>query len=1101
MWLQNEETGGTMPDHVDRRSFTNDFLAAEKEPPPRDPASALRSLIPRSGFKVELVACEPMVMDPIDLAWGPDGKLWVVEMADYPMGLDDRGKPGGRVRFLEDTNGDGNYDKSTVFLEPIPFPTSVMPWRKGVLISAAPTVFYAEDTDGDGRADVRETLFDGFHEGNQQHRVNHLRWGLDNWIYAANGDSDGLIRSLKTDQAVDISGRDFRFRPDDGALDTASGRTQFGRNRDDWGNWFGCNNNNPGWSYALVDHYARRNPHVAAPSGRVDLTHLRDVYPAGRVMTHCFYDQPTPPEGIPGRWTSVAGAMVYRDDLYGPQFAGNFFVTDSVYSVIHRMVLTQDGIRIHGQRPADEDQLEFLASADPWFRPTTLRVGPDGVLWVTDMYRYVVEHPQWIDDRLEKTLELRRGHDRGHIYRIVPVGIKRRPIPHLDRLDTAQLVQALDSPNGWQRDMVQQMLLWRGGRAAIRPLEALVQDHARPQTRLQALCTLDGLHALRKEIVVRALADSHPGVRRHAVRLSEQFVNTEPEVARAVLERARDSDLSVQLQLAYSLGEWKSPEAAETLATLAMRSVEEPFLMTAIMSSAVPHAEVMRDRIRASGKYPELVSKLEKLVRDIKEHPDVDNEVTTAERSRIMLTGNGPITMPTSRERQAALDKYSAVVNMTGDPVRGKKLFVDATCSICHQLDGVGQNIGPDIRTLVDRSPQNLLLAILDPNRAVKERFVEYVAVTVDGRIYRGMLLEQTSNSLTLANGKGEKTTILRRDLEECIPTNRSFMGEGLESSLSLRDLADLLAFLRNAGAPRKRFTGNTPITILTRQDGTLDLPVARAEIYGPEIAFDAKQGCVTNWTSAEAYLAWAVHLHSARKCDVWIEAACPPETSGGAFLIEAAAQTVAGTIPATDSAEDFQWTKVGTMRLAAGSHRFGFRSDGAIDGPLVRLRNIRCTPPGQPPVQVAKAAEAVDAESAIHAEKDGTIHLVASRGKGIGPRIKYQPEFQSFGWFTAADRAEWAFQVDRPGYYEAWMEWSVDDANAGKAWNLSIGGQRLVGVAGRTGSWETYRKIRIGRVELPQGYQTAVFGPGAGFDGALLDLREIQFVPVERKE
>ena len=206
------------------------------------------------------------------------------------------------------------------------------------------------------------------------------------------------------------------------------------------------------------------------------MTGSRECYPAGRVITHCFIPQPTPPEGVPGHWTSVAGVTIYRDDLFGPEFTGNLFVEDSVYNVIHRMILTPQGTTFRGERAVDEQQSEFLGSADPWFRPATLQTGPDGALWVADMYRFVIEHPEWIVPELTNKLELRRYSDQGRIYRIYPVDKQPRPIPRLDKLDTAGLVAALDHPNGWQRDMAQQMLLWRADKAAVAPLEATGAD-------------------------------------------------------------------------------------------------------------------------------------------------------------------------------------------------------------------------------------------------------------------------------------------------------------------------------------------------------------------------------------------------------------------------------------------------------------------------------------------------------------------------------------------------------------------------------------------------------------------------------------------------
>ena len=302
--------------------------------PSKSPEQSLKAMVPRPGMKVELMAAEPLVMDPVDIAWGPDGKAWVAEMADYPLGEDGRGKPCGRVRYLEDTNGDGVYDKSTLFLDGLNFPNGVMPWRNGVIVTCAPEVFYAEDTNGDGKADVRRPLFWGFGEGNQQHRVNHLRWGLDNWVYLANGDggagTNGVITSAKRrDLQLDIRGRDLRIKPDEGLLDTVTGQAQYGRNRDDWGNWFGCNNNDPGWFYTVDDAYIRRNPYMAAPPGHVTLTGDRISYPSGWVVTHHALGQPCPKLGQPGSWTCLCGVVVYRDELLGPEFYGNTFVSDA----------------------------------------------------------------------------------------------------------------------------------------------------------------------------------------------------------------------------------------------------------------------------------------------------------------------------------------------------------------------------------------------------------------------------------------------------------------------------------------------------------------------------------------------------------------------------------------------------------------------------------------------------------------------------------------------------------------------------------------------------------------------------------------------------
>jgi hypothetical protein len=212
--------------------------------PPLSPQQSLAAIRTKPSLQAELMAAEPLVASPVAIDFGPDGRLWVAEMLDYPEGLDGKYKPGGRIRVLESTRGDGRYDKATVFLDNLPFPTGVTVWRKGVLICAAPDIIYAEDTKRDGKADVVRKLFTGFGVGNFQARVNSLEYGLDGWVYGSCGLFGGKIKSLVTGETIQLGDRDFRIQPDKGIIEPATGRTQQGRVRDDWGNWFGCDNSN-----------------------------------------------------------------------------------------------------------------------------------------------------------------------------------------------------------------------------------------------------------------------------------------------------------------------------------------------------------------------------------------------------------------------------------------------------------------------------------------------------------------------------------------------------------------------------------------------------------------------------------------------------------------------------------------------------------------------------------------------------------------------------------------------------------------------------------------------------------------------------------------
>ncbi len=239
-------------------------LALELASQPLSPEESLKKLRVREGFKAELIAAEPVVLDPVAFDWDEHGNLWVIEMADYPLGMDGKGKAGGRVVMLEDTDKDGRYDKRNVMADGLNFPTGILCWRDGVLVTAAPEVLFIKGA-------VKKVLLTGFSEGNQQLRVNGLRWGMDGWVYCAGGahtvnyNKSTSIENKITGEKIDLGARDFRFKPDTGEFDPQTGPSQFGRVRDDWGHWFGVQNSKPLWHYVLQDHYLRRNPNVIPP--------------------------------------------------------------------------------------------------------------------------------------------------------------------------------------------------------------------------------------------------------------------------------------------------------------------------------------------------------------------------------------------------------------------------------------------------------------------------------------------------------------------------------------------------------------------------------------------------------------------------------------------------------------------------------------------------------------------------------------------------------------------------------------------------------------------------------------------------------------------
>ncbi|HUS35870.1 MAG TPA: PVC-type heme-binding CxxCH protein, partial [Verrucomicrobiae bacterium] len=590
LWVQNEDTAH-LPDLVERRSFSELLVGSKSEA--KSPEEALKTFQLDPKFQIEVVAAEPLVVDPIAFEWDARGRLWVVEMRDYPLGMDGHGKPGGVIKFLTDTNNDGKLDKATEFLTGVNFPNGLIPWRNGILISAAPDLIYAEDTDNDGIADLKKVLATGFNPGNQQHRFNGFTWGMDGWLYAANGDSggnvtvkDSLLGSSRISRTPIRLRGDLRFRPDTGEFEPIEGTTQYGRRRDDWDNWFGNNNPNWLWHYYLPARYVERNPNLRIADLRIYTPENNNLYPAGKTQQR-FNDI-----GKGNTASAANSATAYRDDLFGPEFANSVFISDPSFNLIHREVLERDGVSFKSHRAPEELNREFLASTDNWFRPITMKIGPDGALYVADMYRYVIEHPEWIPVDVQKSMNLRAGEDKGRIYRIAPKGAQLRPIPNLQKLSTELLVAALDSPNGWQRDTAQQLLAWRNDKQSTQLLRELIRKSKRPIARAQALWTLENLYAATETDVLAALKDQDPRVQTQAIRVTETLPLTD-RIATAVAERASSTNKPLAFQAILTIGRARVLAATAAFAKGARAHADDPQFRNAILSSVPPYLEAL----------------------------------------------------------------------------------------------------------------------------------------------------------------------------------------------------------------------------------------------------------------------------------------------------------------------------------------------------------------------------------------------------------------------------------------------------------------------------------------------------------------------------
>ena len=590
--------------------FEHDCSAEETKPAFRSPVSAKQSLAHlrlAPGLKIELAAAEPLVIDPVAIRFDEQGRMWVVEMRDYPVGPP-RGKPPqSRIRVLVDRDRDGVYESGWTFADRLIFPTGLQPWKGGVFVTLAGKLVYMKDTNGDGKADHREIWFTGFAQQNEQLRANHPRLAPDGYIYVANGLRGGTVVDARNKKAkpVSISGRDFRFHPISGHYEAVSGNGQFGLTLDDWGNRFVCSNRRPLTHVVLEGRYVRRNPLLALPAVEHDVATsgaASRIFPISRAWTTSTLHA--------GQFTAACGVHIYRGQGLGTSFYGNGFTCDPTGNLVHREILSPSGATFTG-RPARRG-VEFLASPDTWFRPVNLQTGPDGALYVVDMYRAVIEHPQWVPAELKTRTDTRHGDDRGRIYRITastakPAG-QDKAAALADRT-SAQLVELLDTDNPWQRETAARLLFERQDDSVRGALETIVHKAA-TAGRARALWCLMTLSpdgkALSDQLLLAALADAHPRVREQAVRLAEQRLKTSRALRRRVLQLADDRDPRLRFQVALSIGHLQGPDVVNRLARIALAGGADPWVRRAVATGAAGRAHLLIRTIMNAELFSEL---------------------------------------------------------------------------------------------------------------------------------------------------------------------------------------------------------------------------------------------------------------------------------------------------------------------------------------------------------------------------------------------------------------------------------------------------------------------------------------------------------------
>jgi putative membrane-bound dehydrogenase-like protein len=557
---------------------------------PLSPEEALASFELEPGYRIELAAAEPLIQSPVAMAFDERGRLYVVENRGYPDPAEgpSRVAPQGVIVLLEDSDHDGRFDKRTEFARNLTYPNGIMPWNGGVFVSCAPDLFFFKDTTGDGVADERRIVLTGFDTSKTaQIRFSHPTLGIDNWVYLTSGLNGGRVTAPDHPDRppVEFTSSDSRFNPFTFEFELTGGAGQYGLTFDDHGRRFICSNRHPVWHVVLEPRYLKRNPYLGFSATVQEVSAVGAhavVWPISTDMTTASFIPGLMSAPHAGTFTAASGLHIHRGDALPP--GDSIFICESAQNLVQRQIRSANGVTFKS-RPARTGR-EFLASRDNWFRPVFAANGPDGALYVVDMYRKTIDHPVYVPEASRALLDFEAGKEYGRIYRIVARNWKadRKPV-NVGQMAAGELARTFEHPNAWWRETAQRLLVERRDRSAIPVVRAVAENGRSELARIHALWTVEGLSGLEAADIAKALRDQRPAVRENAVRLAEGRLRASQDLLSGVLRLADDPDDRVRFHVALALGETEGPRSIEALASLARRDGAQRWMRAAILSS------------------------------------------------------------------------------------------------------------------------------------------------------------------------------------------------------------------------------------------------------------------------------------------------------------------------------------------------------------------------------------------------------------------------------------------------------------------------------------------------------------------------------------
>ena len=826
--------------------FFASALAAAPVPSPLAPADALKAFEVAPGLRVELVAAEPLVASPCALAFDGKGRLFVAENRGYPIGPKDGVKPAGVIAMLEDTDGDGRMDKRTVFAEGLTFPNGVLPWNGGLIVTCAPDVLFLKDNDGDGVADERRVLLTGFATtGSTQLRVNAPTIGPDGWIYLAAGLSGGTVTcpSHPERPALKMTA-DIRFNPKTLEVELVDGKSQYGMSFDRDGNRFICMNRVPVQHVVFDSRWLKRNPRLAF-SETVEDCNERNAFNGingghDGVRLFPISSNITTADGHAGSFSAACGVHVWFGGGLTPECEDAVFSCDPTGNLVHADRLTSRGATF-AATPLYPDR-ELLASRDDWFRPVYLAKGPDGALYVADMYRKVIEHPDYLPEEVRKHTDFDTGKTMGRIWRVRAIKPSALPAARVDFTerrsfrsvialgDDASLaatrklaeVAVRTADDKWLRNAVlsgvsgrEQALLTEvlvalpsgskisTGLAEVfsyigvtfaKPADLEVASNTPTAVRLALLSgylSAPGRKPMGLPAAFQVLLDASPAVALDRHQATEERVVAVRLMARLPWERSGEPLLKLALD-----------ESAPDLAAVALKAVvayPKEDVSAALLAGWSRYTPARRDAVL--GSLLGIPFHLKGLLAAV-EAKRLPASAFTGVRRRQVLAAKDPAVKAMAERlliisaRPEALAEATKALALKPNPSDGRTVF-NAVCATCHRLDREGYAVGPDLFDIRRQTKENILFHIVNPDAEIAPAFTAYLAEAKDGRILSGILVGDTPTSITLRGPLGVEASLLRSDLAKLESLPGSLMPTGLEAGLSKQQLSDLLAYLK----------------------------------------------------------------------------------------------------------------------------------------------------------------------------------------------------------------------------------------------------------------------------------------------------------------